>query len=133
MIMPKQPQAESQRLLDHHDTGGNYSLLHNLFPPSIVAEIIKTPIFLIPTTNYLTWEPERNEIYSVKNGYQQLKQKELNMETGEASCVNLDQKVWKKIWKLGIPHKIRVFSWLLGRESLPTKAKLQMRGIREEA
>ena len=36
---------------------------------------------------------------------------------------------WKKIWQLHIPPKVREFPWRVLRNVLPTKCRLQQRGI----
>ena len=33
--------------------------------------------------------------------------------------------VWKKIWKVQVPNKIRHFIWCVAKDSLPTKQNLQ--------
>lgn len=33
--------------------------------------------------------------------------------------------VWKKIWKVGVPNKIRHFIWHAAKDSRPTKQNLQ--------
>ena len=39
------------------------------------------------------------------------------------------QDVWKKIWKLRVPNKIRHFLWRVVKNSLPTKMNLKARHI----
>ena len=49
----------------------------------------------------------------------------------EGECSDGDSRVslWKKIWHLNIPEKIKIFAWRACVNGLPTKVNLQTRGI----
>ena len=44
-----------------------------------------------------------------------------NQSLPSSSAPNGDGSVWKKIWKVRVPHKIRHFLWRAAKDSLPTK------------
>ncbi|KAL5818508.1 hypothetical protein ACOSQ4_022350 [Xanthoceras sorbifolium] len=46
-----------------------------------------------------------------------------------ASSFNGALKVWKHLWKLNDPNKIKVFAWRACKEILPTNLNLSKKGI----
>ena len=42
-----------------------------------------------------------------------------NQSLPSSSTPNGDGSVWKKIWKVRVPHKIRHFLWRAAKDSLP--------------
>ena len=66
-------------------------------------------------------------VYTSKSGYRFLKQ--------EANIDHLDthheaeQTLWRSIWSLQVPNKVKNLLWRATRESLPTKQNLQRRTI----
>jgi hypothetical protein len=54
------------------------------------------------------WEPEKHRVYSVRSAYRLLdmvRVKETNVQDASTS----GSSVWKKVWKLKVPPKIKVF------------------------
>ena len=47
----------------------------------------------------------------------------------QASTSSENQKVWKGIWRIRAPNKIRLFIWRAVKGSLPTKENLHKRHI----
>ena len=66
--------------------------------------------------------------YSVQSAYQMLVEAE-NITLPSSSSSDSTQDVWKKIWKLRVPNKIRHFLWRAVKNSLPTKMNLKARHI----
>ena len=52
-----------------------------------------------------------------------------NQSLPSSFASNGDGSVWKKIWKVWVPHKIRHFLWRATKDSLPTKQNLVARHI----
>lgn len=52
-----------------------------------------------------------------------------NLTLPSSSSSAQSQDVWKKIWKLRVPNKIRHFLWCVAKNSLPTKMNLKARYI----
>jgi hypothetical protein len=50
------------------------------------------------------------------------------MHTPEASSAN-NHLIWKAIWKLKTPQRIKNFIWRLARDILPTRGRLQRKGL----
>ena len=53
------------------------------------------------------------------------------MSQGECSDGDSRASLWKKIWHLNMLEKIKNFAWRACVNGLPTKVKLQTRGIND--
>lgn len=51
----------------------------------------------------------RDAEYSVRSGYRLIKQLEKNCNAGECSMDRARNQIWKRIWKLHMPNKLKVF------------------------
>lgn len=45
----------------------------------------------------------------------------------------LDRKAWRKLWKLAVPNKMRIFAWRFGGDSLPTHGNLEKKRVVENS
>ena len=68
----------------------------------------------------LIWPLSPSGSYSVRSAYRMLVEAE-NFALPSSSSSMSSNKIWKKIWKLKVPNKVRHFLWRVARDSLPTK------------
>lgn len=79
------------------------------------------------------WEPEKHGVYSVvRSAYRLLDARRIGDNGVNLSSV-LENEIWKKIWRLKVPPKIRVFWWRVIHEFLPTRQILQHRHVEPTA
>ena len=76
----------------------------------------------------LYWACERNGAYSVKSGYRALCEEERSSEASSSNS-GLVAGFWSKVWKLGVPGKVKHFLRRACTDSLPTKINLMKRKI----
>jgi len=76
----------------------------------------------------LIWPLTSDGEYGVQSTYRMLVEVEKLALQSSSSSVQ-SQDVWKKIWKLQVPNKIRHFLWRAAKNSLPTKMNLKARHI----
>ena len=70
---------------------------------------------------------------TVKSGYYIMKEtKEGKDNIGPSSSFKVDSKLWKEIWKMGVPNKIKHFIWRLCTNSLATNANMFQRKVRND-
>ena len=50
-------------------------------------------------------------------------------EQGESSSSDLRAPLWKKMWHLNIPAKVRIFAWRLCMNAILTMPNLSQRGV----
>ncbi|TQE02311.1 hypothetical protein C1H46_012080 [Malus baccata] len=83
--------------------------------------IEETPIGDLSRNDRIIWGGSRNGIYSVKSGYRWIQSRSLNRRDRRLSNVRrVPSVVWKAIWKLEVPPKLRHFLWLTVHNCLPT-------------
>ena len=51
------------------------------------------------------------------------------MDEGECSTDDSRNPLWKKLWHLSIPPKVRIFAWRMCLNVLPTLVNLQSKGV----
>ena len=90
-------------------------------------------IKLIPVSegcveDLLIWPSTSDKNYSIRSAYHMLA-KEASSQDSDSSSMGGSQKVWKGIWKIRTPNKIRHFIWCATRDSLPTKHNLKARHL----
>lgn len=74
----------------------------------------------------LIWPLTLDGNYSVRSAYQML-ETDARYLTPSFSSMDGGSKVWKGIWKIKTPNRIRHFVWQVTRDSLPTKQNLRTR------
>uniref|UniRef100_A0A7N2LJ47 Reverse transcriptase zinc-binding domain-containing protein n=1 Tax=Quercus lobata TaxID=97700 RepID=A0A7N2LJ47_QUELO len=66
--------------------------------------------------------------YSVQSAYK-MSEADMNSQKPSSSSMDGGSRVWKGIWKIRTPNRIRHFVWRAARDSLPTKQNLKLRHI----
>ena len=90
--------------------------------------IKKIPLSRSATEDTLYWPHSTSSHYTCRSGYRFLKE-ELELQAHPQAPSICDEKVWKAIWRMQVPMKIRNFIWRACRNVLPTKQALMKRKI----
>ena len=109
----------------------NQQLVQSTFLPLDASAIMGIPLCERPQQDTLVWGGTQNGRYSVRSGYRLLMDESLKNNPG---CSNNSQlaQLWKSIWTLFVPPKVRHFIWRACHESLPTRANLHRRHILDD-
>nr|POF08360.1 putative ribonuclease h protein [Quercus suber] len=118
-------------LIDHDRKCWNEGVIDNTFLPSDASRIKAIPLSLTNCDDCVFWPRNPNGIFSVKSGYKLLMESELDdfLTTSDQS---MSKKVWKGIWSLRIPNRVKSLMWRAGLDSLPTRANLRKRRLINE-
>ncbi|KAL5813762.1 hypothetical protein ACOSQ4_024403 [Xanthoceras sorbifolium] len=101
-------------------------LVQRCFDPEEANMILGIPFSLNPRPDSYFWNFDRNGFFSVKSAYRLA----LNLQgSGVASSSNGPHFLWKFLWNLNLPSKIKILSWKACKEIIPTRALLAKRGI----
>ena len=105
-----------------------YAKLHRVDADAIS----KIPVSRRSAPDAIFWLHSKDGVYSCKSGYQVVRQIAREPEWTECSTGPAGRHVWQKIWKLGVPNKIKLFGWCACQEILPTRVNLAKRKIIED-
>ena len=93
--------------------------------------ILKIPLSSNYVEDKLAWPYTANGVYSVKFGYNFLV-KEKSSPPLAVSLQDDGSSIWKKLWSLSVPNKIKNFLWRASREAIPVKKNLVARKVLSE-
>lgn len=95
------------------------NVIHSLFLPFEAEAILRIPLSFNFPEDKLIWTRNKKATFIVKNAYYiAANLVTLNME-GECSLSTPGSLLWRKIWHLKIPPKVRIFAWRAWMPSLP--------------
>ncbi|KAM1344989.1 hypothetical protein PS2_034172 [Malus domestica] len=137
--------------LGHHEPLGEVSVTPNMRVSSLIAPssqewdvgflqpvismanheaILATPIDDPRRKDLFVWAANKNGRYSVKSGYRWLQSRSLAVRDHRLpGARSVPREVWRGIWHLEVPPKIRLFFWLSVHNGLPTHAALFKRRV----
>lgn len=110
------------------DSGArNVGALRDLLLPIDVAAILRQPLGR-GDADFWPWDPERFGVYTVRSAYKLIYKNKWEGSFGQQPSSSNDV-LWRKVWKLDVPPKVRVFWWRVLHEFLPTKKILHRRHV----
>ena len=122
------PESTVDALISPTTGWWNTNLIDLCFYPPEAYLIKSLPLSLLPQPDSVVWRPEKSGCYSVKSGYKLL----CELDTIRPRVSDSQKCLWKNIWKLKVPGKIKHFLWKACTNSLPTKENLLKRKILQE-
>ena len=124
------PDATVDLLIDPHSGQWNLNLIDQcFFPPD--AKIIKSmPLCFVPQNDSLVWPAKRNGKFSVKSRYKCLCD---DYHEAVPEVAEVHRGLWKGVWGLNVPGKIKHFQWKCCSNVLPAKENLLKRTIIAES
>jgi hypothetical protein len=107
------------------------SLLESLFCPVDVGRILQIPLNNRGFEDFIAWGFTSNGKYSVRSGYHLQWWHEFGPSAGQLSLPgsSINNPVWKELWKLHIPSKVKKIVWRALHGILPLKCILANRHI----
>nr|XP_023923148.1 uncharacterized protein LOC112034569 [Quercus suber] len=120
-------------LINRGDFEWNVELVKQCFSVEDASAILGIPLSLMGRQDRLIWAANKSGKFSVKLAYLLAYEEKLEQNRGDYSNASLRNQVWRSIWQLKLPHKLRHFAWKVGRNILATKDNLIRRKITEDA
>ena len=115
-------------LIDQEQKVWREDVLENCFYPFEVSIIKNIPLCKTIQEDVLIWPFNPDGIYTVKSGYKFLSEEHIGRQPGPFEIEAL-KSLWKKIWGLNVPNKVKHLVWRACKDSLPIKANLVRRKI----
>ena len=102
--------------------------MNTLFSEATRQEILAIPLTRVEEEDRVIWKANKVHDFSVKSAYQ-VALKLTHQQIGESSHNQSNEKVWKHIWTLNVPPKVRNFLWRACSNILPTRENLHRRKV----
>ena len=103
--------------------------MKSLFFPFEARTILNIPLCHSLPEDQIIWVGNRKGEFSVRSAYYITVGVLDTLEAGECSTGDSRGPLWKKLWHLNIPPKVRIFAWRLCKNALPTFVNLHKRGV----
>ena len=101
------------QLIDQESFAWKTNIIKDLFDPESAKAILFIHLPTASRPEKLIWLQNPNGKFSIKSAYQ--------LTTQIPPPPPLQAKVnWKKLWKLKLPERVKMFIWRIGTKSLPT-------------
>ncbi|XP_040987716.1 uncharacterized protein LOC121235437 [Juglans microcarpa x Juglans regia] len=110
-------------LIDPSTNWWNLTKVRALFNPKIAEVVLRIHPRALGYMDKWMSEHEKSSNFSIKSAYIFFKI-HLEHDCGETLNGAIMKKFWNSLWRLRIPHKVKVFAWKACKESLPSKANL---------
>ena len=102
-------------------------MVDGIFAPQEAKEIKNIPLAREATEDSLFWVLAQDGKFNCKLGYRFLKEAEDGPQM--EARPNYEQGLWKKIWALACPNKVKNLVWRACCNSLPSKSNLLRRTV----
>ena len=111
-------------LIDHDLRSWRAVLVKSIFLPFEADTILNIPISYNLPEDKLIWVGNRKGVFTVKSAYYVALNLVDYADKGESSFGDPWERLWKKIWHLNIPPKVKNFAWRACLDALPTMVNL---------
>ena len=120
-------------LIDIDRQWWNEPMVDNIFAPSsvVVIERMLLPNLLSP--DQVFWKATPTGHFTVKSTYALAQKQSGSLDFGSSLKAGMVKGVWRKLWGLHVPRKVKHFLWHTCQEVLPTCYNLHKRHITKEA
>ena len=115
-------------LIDGHTKQMDREKIFDLFAHRTRMEILATALPQDGSQDTLIWKETKSWAFSVKSVYK-LAIRIRDTFRGEHSAARRDGSVWRKLWQLNVPPKVRMFLWKACSNILPTRENLNRRRV----
>ncbi|KAA3478841.1 Ribonuclease H-like superfamily protein [Gossypium australe] len=98
----------------------NKELIDNTFPADVVELILCIPLSMEPHEDFLAWSGESTGVFSVKSSYKLLQR----LDPTAYALHNIYGDFYRKLWKIEIPSKMKIFIWKLSWNYIASKVNM---------
>ena len=116
-------------LIDQDTMSWRRDRLERIFLPFEVETILNIPISYHVQEDQLIWVGNKSAVFTMKSAYYVARKILEGCDRGESSTSDTQAPLWKKMWHLNIPAKVRIFAWRLCTNAIPTMLNINKRGI----
>nr|XP_025616646.1 uncharacterized protein LOC112708946 [Arachis hypogaea] len=107
--------------------GWNKRKIESKFSQEICKEILSTPVSVMNKEDHLYWPWKEDGNYSIRTGYYVARRVGQNSKYENLSTSEDKREIWKEVWRMEVPQKIRMFLWKACHDILPIESNLYKR------
>ena len=107
-------------LINHVDKCWKVAEIDSLFLLEEAAIIKVIPLSLFDRNDLPIWPYTRDGVFSIKSGYRLLMEQD-EPELFDTANGGVNSNVWKAIWHMRVPNRVKSLVWRAGTNSLPTQ------------
>lgn len=115
-------------LMEDHSKEWNQTKIANTFLDFEGEQINQIPLIHEDIYDSLMWLHTKDGNYSVKSGYNLIREWVQNKEQGTSNTVSM-QKLWKTVWSLNTIPRHKDFLWRVLNEVVPVRHQLHNKGL----
>ena len=106
-------------------------LLRDNFLSIDVEHILQIPIFHHETEDFVAWHLTKTGTFSVRSAYyRQLEDSYIDHNVNPSwISASVNHPVWRKLWSLKLPSKVKIFLWRCLHNAVPCRCVLANRHI----
>ena len=104
-----------------------------LFYPDEAETILNIPLSYNMSDDSIIWVVKKKGVFTVKSAYYVALPLVKESGLGECSTGDYRAPLWRKMWHLKLPTKMRIFAWRACVNGLPTHLNMERRGIEVDA
>lgn len=120
-------------MIDGHTKWWDMVKVRRILPPREAYEVLN---MMLPSDNRpesIVWEHEQSGQFSVKSAYRLFMSFGDVRQHGEVSSGEEQIRMWRKIWKMQVPNRVKIFAWRVCKNDLPSLKNLQAKKVVTEA
>ncbi|KAK9985942.1 hypothetical protein SO802_030893 [Lithocarpus litseifolius] len=116
-------------LIDNESKEWKVDVVRQNFLAQDVEAILSIPLSVNGARDKIVWAENKNGRFSVRSAYKVAQAEGLDGEGAGCSSSSEIRKVWRFLWGMNLPNKIKHFAWKACRNILATKENLRRRNI----
>ncbi|XP_026399043.1 uncharacterized protein LOC113294886 [Papaver somniferum] len=98
----------------------NVPFLNDLFIPEVVNKIVRIQLS-VTEEDVIKWMPSKDGNFTVKSAYNKLMEPRIQ---NQIAISVVPQGIWKSLWKMKLPHRVKLFIWKCLKDIVPTRVCL---------
>lgn len=98
-------------LIDHDLHVWRTEVVHSTFLPHVAEIILGIPLSALPAEDRQIWSATPNNDFFMRSAYRIAQKLQVTQYNGQCSDGSTVKTMWKSIWSLKCPNKIRTFTW----------------------
>lgn len=96
------------------------NFIREFFWPIDVDRILQIPLHQDDTEDYVAWHLTKTGVFSVRSAYyKQWGDSYGSTEPSSLSSGSAPHPIWKKLWSLKVPNKVKIFCWRSLHNAIP--------------